>query len=80
MKRVKRWFKTRQALYAELHVLDRMVRELQGRSFLTERCLDEYDEMFEDMQAEIVSKTQKLEADELLLSALGAITEVRSND
>lgn len=80
MKRVKRWFRTREALYAELHVLDRMVRELQGRSFLAERCLDEYNEIFEDMQAEIVSKTQKLEADELLLSALGAIAEVRSND
>ncbi len=78
--KLRRWFRSRRALFAELAGLDRLVRELQAKAFLADRCMDEYDELVDDMQNELRAKTQRIEGQNLLLSALGAVIEVGVND
>jgi IS1 family transposase len=78
MRRLRRWFKTREALFAELANLDKACREFQARTFMADRCIDQYDELVDDMQDEIREKTQRIEAQNLLLSALGAVEQSKA--
>ena len=79
MKRLLRWFHTRHHLVAELNNTDRAVRELTHQYYSAKHALDDTQAHHSDLCDIIEDLQEKLAAQHLMLSALGAVETSKAN-
>jgi len=70
---MKRWFKTRRQLLAELRNLERAVRDYQHKQTLTLAALDEIDAKIKKMGAGLDEAVGRLTTDTLMLTLFGTL-------
>ena len=70
---MKRWFKTRRQLVAELRNLERAVRDYQHKQTLTLAALDEIDAKIKKMGAGLDEAVGRLTTDTLMLTLFGTL-------
>jgi len=67
------WFRGKHKLIAELHYLDRAVRELMSRQYANDVAWQQFEQVHDEMRAELVSAQTKCSQQDVLLAALGAV-------
>jgi hypothetical protein len=71
--RVVNWFRGRHRLIAELHNLDRAVRELMNRQYANDVAWDQFERAHDGLRADLVAAQTRCSQQDVLLSALGAV-------
>lgn len=79
MKKFIRWFKTRHGLVTELNNLDRHIREVTFEYSRTKYAWEDVQAHHEDLCDIIEELQEKLAAQHLMLSALGAVEASKAN-
>jgi hypothetical protein len=75
MKRVRRWFWGRLTLLQELGQVEKSLLAALHQLHQLEQMWDQFDGCYQDLLAEVRVKSQRLEAQDIMLRALGSVTE-----
>jgi len=75
VKRIRRWFWGRLRLLQELHQTEKSLLAALHQLHSQEQLWDQFDGCYQDLIAEVRDKTQRLEAQDIMLRALGSIAE-----
>lgn len=73
MTRFVNWFRGKHKLIAEVHNLDKAVRELMSRQYVNDVAWNQFERLHDEMRTELVSAQTKCSQQDVLLSALGAV-------
>lgn len=75
MKKIRRWFWGRLRLLQELGATEKALLESLHHLHRQEQLWDQFDGCYQDLLDEVRVKAQRLEAQDIMLRALGSVTE-----